>query len=283
MDVLIVDDEEPAREEMRWLLGQCTGVDVVGAARNFDEARGYFSGEERGDGSEPDLVLLDIDMPGVDGVRVAEWLEGTDALVVFVTAYEDYAVDAFGLDAVDYLLKPVRLERLQEALERVRRRRREVSNVDREQSASVGEMGDMGQQNDGEAGEPALRRLSVRPIGSKEGEEAAQEAFRVIDLEDVEFIEADAGNVMVRVDGRRYRADFRLKDLEERLDDEDFFRCHRSYVVRMSAIEAIEPEGDGRYRLVIDTEEGRYVPLARSRAAELKRRMPWSTNLLDKE
>lgn len=283
MDVLIVDDEEPAREEMRWLLGQCDGVVVAGSARNFDEARGYFSDEERGDRAAPDLVLLDIDMPGVDGVRVAEWLEGADALVVFVTAYEDYAVDAFGLDAVDYLLKPVRLERLQETLERVRRRRRETSDVDSAQSESVGEVDDFGQRDDEEANKPTLRRLSVRPSGSEEGEEAAQEAFRVIDLEDVEFIEADAGNVIVRVDGRRYRADFRLKDLEDRLDDEDFFRCHRSYVVRMSAIEAIEPEGDGRYRLVIDTEEERFVPLARSRAAELKRRMPWSTNLLDKE
>jgi DNA-binding LytR/AlgR family response regulator len=118
---------------------------------------------------------------------------------------------------------------------------------------------------------------------SASGETASAESFRVIDLEDVVYLEADQGQVAVQTAEERFRADFRLKDLETQLDDAEFFRCHRSYVVRVSAIEAIEPKGDGRYRLVIDRDGDRAIPLARSRASQLKRRMPWSAHLLDTE
>lgn len=251
MNVLIVDDERPAREELIWLLEQCENVEIVGQAASAETAF------EALDDHDVDVLFLDIDMPGIGGMRLAETLRedpATAPAVVFVTAYDNHAVEAFGVDAVDYLLKPVRLERLQRALDKVRQRNGELSEAtaDRE-------------------GKP-LNRISVEDRG----------VYRVIPLDDVLFFESEDGIVVVQTrEGDRFITDFSLKFLESNLDGEVFFRSHRSYIVRLDAIDSIAPWGAGTYRLILDRDADLGVPLARSRASDLKSLIPWSANVFE--
>jgi two-component system LytT family response regulator/two-component system response regulator LytT len=250
MKVLVVDDERPAREELIWLLEQCDQVEVVGQAPSAETAF------ETLDDRDVDLLFLDIDMPGIGGMRLAETLRD-DApnapAVVFVTAYDNHAVEAFGVDAVDYLLKPVRLERLQRALDKVRKRTTALSEASERQARP-------------------LNRISVEDRG----------VYRVVPLDDVLFFESEDGIVVVQTrEGERFITDFSLKFLQTNLDGEVFFRCHRSYIVRLDAIASIAPWGAGTYRLILDRADDLGVPLARSRASDLKSLIPWSANVFD--
>lgn len=267
MKALIVDDEKPAREELSWLIEQCGGVEIAGQAASAEQARAFL---DDADAPAVDLVFLDINMPGVDGMRLAELLhdrpEAADSqeaakrspMVIFVTAYDDYAVDAFGVDAVDYLLKPVRLERLQKALERAKRRQKPPAELGA-QSSDAAERG------------RCLERISVEDRG----------VYRVVPVDEILFFEAEDGIVVAATGEERFITDFSLKFLEENLSEDTFFRCHRSYIVRLDAIESIAPWGAGTYRLILSREDDLGVPLARSRAAELKSLIPWSARVVD--
>lgn len=252
MRVFVVDDEKPAREELIWLLGQCAGVEVVGQAESAEVAF-----EKLREGVEIDLAFLDVDMPGIGGMRLAElWQDRVRErrpLVIFVTAYEEYAVRAFGVDAVDYLLKPVRLARLEQSIERARGRlmASEVAG----------------------AGHRPLQRISVEHQG----------VYRVIPVDEILYFEAEDGVVFVQTESERFWTDFSLKFLEQNLDPERFFRSHRSYIVRLDGIESIAPWGAGTYRLVLSRQRDLGVPLARSRAAELKSLIPWSAAVFDQD
>lgn len=249
MKAFVVDDERPAREELIWLLDQCDGVEVSGQAGSAEEAL------ERVIGAELDVVFLDIDMPGIGGMRLAERLRDAElaAAIVFVTAYDNHAVEAFGVDAADYLLKPVRLERLQRALDKVRLRLGATSEATERPARP-------------------LTRISVEHRG----------VYRVLPLDDVLFFESEDGIVVVQTrKGERFITDFSLKFLEGALDPDIFFRSHRSYIVRLDAITSIAPWGAGTYRLVLDDDDDLGVPLARARAAVLKALIPWSTNALE--
>lgn len=252
MRAIVVDDEKPARQELTWLLGQCEGVDVTGQFASARHAIDFV--DERG----AELCFLDIDMPGIDGLRLAEsWREqlGDDSPhVVFVTAYEEHAVDAFSVDAIDYLLKPVRLQRLRQTIARARRRLGQ-----RAPETGVGD----------ESSAP-LERISVEELGE----------YRVISVDEILWIEADEGFAAVHTEDGAHLTDFSLKALEENLDEECFFRCHRSFIVRLDAIRRISPSGAGTYRLVVGDSDDETVPLARSRAPDLKARIPWSATVL---
>lgn len=250
MKALVVDDELPAREELIWLLEQCDGVEVVDQASSAETALSIVNDRS------VDVVFLDIDMPGIGGMRLAERLRDDTQLapaIVFVTAYDNHAVEAFGVNATDYLLKPVRLERLQRAIDKVRQRLGTPSAVE-------------------ERAVRPLTRISVDHHGE----------YRVLSLDDVLFFESEDGIVVVQTrESERYITDFSLKFLEANLDADIFFRSHRSYIVRLDAIESIAPWGAGTYRLVLNREEDLGVPLARARAGELKSLIPWSANVFE--
>jgi DNA-binding LytR/AlgR family response regulator len=252
---LVVDDEKPAREELTWMLDQIEDVDVVGQASDAGEARDQLDSHP-----DVDLVFLDIDMPGVGGMRLAELLsempEDARPMVAFVTAYDEYAVDAFDVDAVDYLLKPVRLERLRKAVDKAKTRMRASTSVGEESSG---------------ASNRALERISVEDRG----------VYRVVPIEDVLFFEAEDGIVAAATGNDRFITEFSLKFLEQNLSPDEFFRCHRSYIVRLDAIESIAPWGAGTYRLILSDDDELNVPLARSRANELKSRIPWSATVFE--
>lgn len=212
--VLIVDDEPLARARLRALLADLGSVEVVGEAANGQtalEAVGRF---------RPEVLLLDIRMPGMDGLEVARHLRGWSEapVVVFVTAYDDQALAAFEANAVDYLLKPVREERLAAALDRARRL-----------------LGPRAEPPDPPVmSEKARSHLCARVRGS----------LKLIPIEDVLYLLADAKYVEVHHPGGSVLIEDSLVSLEQEFG-ERFIRIHRNCLVAAGAITGLEKRGDG--------------------------------------
>lgn len=236
---IVVDDEPLARDELRFMLGQCEDIEVVGEARNAPEAQGLCEQER------PDVAFLDLRMPGPDGVALAETLMANyPALkVVIVSAHDEGALRAFEVRVVDYLLKPVRLKRLRQAVERVR-----------------------GQAEGAKSAHERLERIAVRRKG----------AYVVLELGDVIYFEVKDELVWAVTEEDRFAIDKTLATLEGELDPEAFFRSHRGFIVRYDRIRAIEPTGAGTYQLLLDHPNEPKVPLARERAKKLRERIPFS-------
>jgi len=213
--VMIVDDEPPARDRLRRLLEEIAGCECIGEAGNGQEAIALVSR------LGPDVVLMDIRMPGMDGVEAARHLNSLDQppAVIFTTAYDEYAVRAFETQAAGYLLKPVRREKLAEALEG-------ASRLTRPQLAAIARVA------------PTRRRthLSVRVRGE----------LRLIPVEDVLYFLADQKYVTVRHRGGEELIEESLKSLEEEFDP-DFVRIHRNALVAARHMASIERDPDGQY------------------------------------
>ncbi|HEX7047401.1 MAG TPA: LytTR family DNA-binding domain-containing protein [Gammaproteobacteria bacterium] len=215
MRVLIVDDEAPARLRLRGLLQQVPDVTVAGEAGDGAGALKQF------DALNPDVVLLDIRMPGMDGLECARHLAGlaTPPAVIFTTAYDRFAIEAFEAQAMDYLVKPVRRERLQAALERAAR-------PNAAQRATLN-------------GNNAKRRqLCVR----------VRDNLRLIDLENVFYFRADQKYVTVRHSGGEVLIEDSLKSLEDEFAG-DFVRVHRNALVAVRAIDALEKDDGGHFHI----------------------------------
>ncbi|MCB1601571.1 MAG: LytTR family DNA-binding domain-containing protein [Lysobacterales bacterium] len=221
MKVLIVDDEPLARRRMASLLAGVDGVELVGEAADGQAALVAV------DRHDPDLVLLDIRMPGIDGLEVARRLSlrSSPPAVVFCTAYDEHALAAFDADAVDYLLKPIRRERLLAALERVRRFNGETPN-----SAAAGEGG----------GGRHRSHICARVRGE----------MKLIPISAVAYFLADAKYVEVHYDGGEVLIEDSLVSLEEEFG-ERFVRVHRNCLVARERIEALGklPSGETTLRL----------------------------------
>ncbi|MGB8221838.1 MAG: LytTR family DNA-binding domain-containing protein [Polyangiales bacterium] len=236
---IVVDDEPLARDELRFMLGQCEGVEVVGEARNAPEAQKLCHDER------PDVAFLDLRMPGPDGVALAETLiaDHPALKVVIVSAHDEGALRAFEARVADYLLKPVRLERLRQALERVRTTPVEAA-ITREH----------------------LERIAVR----------RKDAYVVLELSDIVYFEVKDELVWGVTEQDRYAIDKTLANLEGEVDPDAFFRSHRGFIVRYDRIRSIEPTGAGTYQLLLDHPESPKIPLARERAKKLRERIPFS-------
>ena len=236
---IVVDDEPLARDELRFMLGQCEDIEVVGEARNAPEAQSLCNQEN------PDVAFLDLRMPGPDGVALAETLMSNhpDLRVVIVSAHDEGALRAFEARVADYLLKPVRLDRLRQAVERVR-----------------------GQHGGAPSSHERLDRIAVR----------RKDAYVVLELDQVIYFEVKDELVWAVTEEDRFAIDKTLATLEEQLDAEAFFRSHRGFIVRYDRIRAIEPTGAGTFQLLLDHPDAPKVPLARERAKKLRERIPFS-------
>lgn len=247
--VLIVDDEPVARRGLRRLLGDREGIEIVGEAADGAAAVELIRRHR------PDLVFLDIQMPGLDGFGVVRAV-GALAMpcVVFVTAFDAYAIDAFAVAATDYVVKPFTPERLREATDRALLRIREQRVVaaheqllralgDVPSSAATGTTRE----------EPRAERLLVS-VGSR---------GVVVPLADVNVFEADGYHVRVWTGTQRYTLRESLKELEIRISPAEFIRIHRSALVRISAVRSIERlDGD---RLMVVLGDGTELPVSRAR------------------
>lgn len=238
---LVVDDEPLARDELSFLLGEL-GVEVVAQASNCAEALASL------DSNAVDVAFVDLRMPGPDGLALAEALARRvpHVPVVIVSAHDEGAVRGFEVGVVDYLLKPVRMERLRRALDRVRARMGSAPCAPMPSTTLS-----------------PLSRLAVRRRG----------VYVVVDLDDVIYFETKDELVWAVTREDRFALDLTLASLEERLPD-SFFRSHRGAIVRIEAIVAIEPAGAGTFELRMDHPDAPRIPLARERARALRERIP---------
>ncbi len=234
-----MDDEEPARERLRKLLGTHTDVEIVGEAEDGEQAIGQISS------LKPDLVFLDIQMPRATGLEVAASLGKPEPHIIFCTAYDEYAVQAFDLDATDYLLKPVKRPRLAKALDRVREQIR-----DRPEDA-VRIPTHAGRAN---------RRLLAR----------RGEKYVVVQQSRVECLLSEEGSTKLCSDGGDYAMDPTLADLDARLDPDRFYRVSRSAIVNLDHVQEVAPLMGGFGEVLLRS--GRRCDVSRRRMKELLER-----------
>jgi len=237
--VLIVDDEQTARERLRHLLGLIPDVEVAGEAADGEQAIARIA-EMR-----PDLVLMDIQMPGCSGLEVVASLPSPRPKIVFCTAFDQYAVDAFELHAVDYLLKPVNRIRLAHAIERVRG------------PASADAAGGI------DHALQAVRATSLRLLARVGGR------YRVIPLSDAVYFSSVDRLTSLHTREREYVVDPTLNELEERLDPGCFFRVSRSAIVSLNAVTEVLPLPGGVADVVLAG--GARLEVSRRRLKDLLR------------
>jgi len=243
--VLIVDDEPPARSRARRMLAGIADVTVVGEAGSAAEARRFVAE------TAPDVMLLDIQMPGEDGFALLESLPRRPA-VVFVTAYDQYAVRAFEENAVDYLLKPFRAERLEEALGRARHSLADPAELSRRLEAML--------QTLSRPAESCLERFTVR-VGNRQV---------ILRAAEVLWFGTEEKLVFAAMPQTRHYVNYTLDQLERRLDPRRFARIHRAVIVNLDFAAALRPGFAGTWRLQLKDEKRTELPVSRARARRLR-------------
>ena len=227
---LIVDDEPLARDGVRLHLESQTDIEIVGEAVDGDHA------VEMINSLRPDLVFLDVQMPGLDGFGVIEAV-GVDAMpaVIFTTAYDEFALRAFDANAVDYVLKPFDGDRLRRALDQARTqiRGRRRSEIEERLIGLLAELHGKGQY---------LERIIVRSGGR----------ILILRTDDVDWLEAASNYVRIHAGGREYLLRETMTNLETRLDPAQFVRIHRSTIVKLNRIKELEPLFQGDYVLILE-------------------------------
>jgi two-component system, LytTR family, response regulator len=223
MRALIVDDEAHALRRLTHLLGECDDVEIVGTCMVATDVAALAAE------TEPDVCLLDVEMPELSGLDLAASLS---CPIIFVTAHERHALDAFDVDAVDFVVKPVERHRLRRALDRVRRR----STVHAEVPLRS---------------EPPLRRILVR----------CDESLIPIDMRNVDYLQAVGNYVKVHLGRVSYLVRATLGSLEKRLDADAFIRTHRAYIVNHARVRELRPISHGDYEVLLTS--GTSVPFSR--------------------
>jgi len=221
----IVDDEKLAREGIRLMLKKEVDVDVVGEAADGPSAMKSISK------TTPDLLFLDVKVPGLDGFEILDRCQrGPTPLVIFTTAYEKYAVKAFDAHAVDYLLKPIRAQRLREAVQRARvELAKEPPPVPDSAPATFSKS-------------PTLRRLVVRD----------RDRYLLLKATEVDWIQSAANYVQLHAHGRCYLVRMTMNEIETQLEVLSFARIHRSTIVNIDRLTEIRPSPHGDFQVVLD-------------------------------
>lgn len=236
MRALIIDDERLARKELMKLLEEHPSIEIVGEAANADEANTLINE------LNPDLLFLDIQMPGKTGFQLLEELDSVP-LVVFTTAYDEFALKAFEVNALDYLLKPIQAERLSETILK-------IAEKERAKAAAV--------RGEGE------KKLGLNDqVFVKDGERCW-----FVSLSNIRLFESDGNYIKVYFDTNRPMIHKSLNALDEKLDERAFFRASRKHIINLSWVEGIEPWFNGG--LMVKLRGGDKVEVSRRQAAKFK-------------
>ena len=232
LKAIIVDDEAPARSELKFLLDELGQTEVVAEAASVREAI------EKLKDYPCDVMFLDISMPEASGLQLADALQHLKfpPAVVFVTAYSEFAIDAFKVNAIDYLVKPVETERLSQAIARVKEHVALHAKVQK------------------------LERIPVEKGGKK----------ILIGIDSIRYVMARDDYAYLQTDTDKYFSTVSLAQLEKRLDGHGFFRVHRGYLVNLSQVAEVEPVSGGTLLLTLDGCEEK-VPVSRRRVSSLKK------------
>ena len=230
LKALVVDDEAPARSELRFLLDEAGGIEVVGEASNAPEALQLIKAIPY------DVVFLDIDMPGLSGMRLAEALSTLERqpAIIFVTAHSEHAVKAFEVAATDYLVKPVEVDRLRTAIERL---------------------------HPSEDAPVRIERVPVEKGGRK----------LLLQVDDIFYVMAKDDYSYIYTNEERYLSTVSLAQLESKLEPQGFFRVHRRFVVNLSQVKEVVPMYGGTMLLTLKDKAATQVPASRRRVPALKR------------
>jgi two-component system LytT family response regulator/two-component system response regulator LytT len=260
MRAVVVDDEQLARDELGYLLGQLGGIEVIGQAGNGVEA---LSTIER---LHPDVVFLDVQMPGLTGFEVARRMLDTQngSHIIFVTAYDQHAIEAFEVNAVDYLLKPVEQARLELAVQRARRRI-EVDRID--QAAGVA---------GGPAGLNAQLEKIVQLVTERQGRRErlaikVGERFLLVQADEIIYASLADDSIAVVTSQHAGTSNYRtLDELQARLDPDVFWRVHRSHLVNINKIKEIVPWFSRNYILRMKDDKSTEIPVSRMQTRRLR-------------
>ena len=247
LKAIVVDDEQLAREELCYMLEQIGSVEILGQAGNGLEAVSLV--ERLG----PDVVFLDMQMPGLNGFEVAHRLiqGGTSPNIVFVTAFDKHAIEAFEVNAVDYLLKPVESDRLEQALERVRKRVTQVPLND--QVERIVQL-------------MAERQGKRERVAVKVGER-----FLLVQAEEIIYASLADDSINIVTSQLAGTSNFRtLDELQARLDPSTFWRVHRSHLVNINKVKEIVPWFSRNYILRMKDAKGTEIPVSRAQTKRLR-------------
>lgn len=248
---LVVDDEAPARGELIYILKLFKEIQVIGEGSHGQEA--LILNQKL----NPDLIFLDIDMPGLNGIEVAEELLKSPhrPIVVFVTAYEKYAIKAFEVNAMDYLLKPISEKRLEKGIKRI------LENIHREKTNYFEKLESLlNDLNNKEEKTP--KKISLNHNGT----------LIPIDIDDIIYASIEEKNTVVYTDKGKFQINTTLNELKDRLNSSNFFRSHKSFLVNLDAIELIEPWFNCTYNLKLRNTKEKIL-VSRSRSKEFKEMM----------
>jgi len=245
LTAIVVDDERLACEEITYLLKEFPGIEIVGTGRNGLEALRLI------EKLEPDLAILDVQMPGLDGLGVIRKAKEKGLRLphfVLATAFDQYAVQAFRLEALDYLLKPVEKDRLAETIDRVRRA--------------------LDEQQKPEPSEPLPARALDRR--TKLLVRSANRNF-IVDAQDVVYATIDNGLITIATASVEGQSNYRtIEELHSNLDPEIFWRVHRSYLVNINRIKEVIPWFKSSYQLRMDDKKQTEIPVSRVQTKRLR-------------
>lgn len=237
MKALIIDDERLARKELMTLLKEHDSVEVIGECSNAEEAKAEI------EKLQPDLIFLDIQMPGKNGFELLEEISFVPE-VIFTTAYDEYALKAFEVNAFDYLLKPIEADRLKETLQKLEHENESYKN---QQSGNNDE-----------------KRLGVEDqVFVKDGDRCW-----FVKLKKVSAFESEGNYVRVFFDNNKPLILKSLNSLEQRLDDKKFFRANRKFIINLDWVKDIENWFNGGLRVTL--EDGKQIEISRRQAAKLR-------------
>lgn len=241
MRAIVIDDERLARKELINLLNQLETVEVIGEAVNVDDAK------EKIEQLQPDVIFLDIQMPEKTGFDLLEELDHVPH-VIFTTAYDEYALKAFQVNALDYLLKPIEPKRLEDAINKLLGKIEEVSKKEEESSVNQ-------------------KKLTLEDqVFVKDGDRCW-----FVRLSNVRLFESDGNYIKVYFDNFKPMIHKSLNALDERLDEKSFFRASRKHIINLGWVEAIEPWFNGG--LVVTLKGGDRIEVSRRQAARFKEMM----------
>ncbi|TVX85240.1 LytR/AlgR family response regulator transcription factor [Paenibacillus agilis] len=245
----IVDDEPLARDELMYLLRRTKRVDIVGEAESYEEA---LDGIQE---TTPDVIFLDIQLSDATGIEIAERLkeDGCQSAIVFATAYDEYALKAFELNATDYILKPYEEARIQQTVEKLAQR---LAVPASQPAAASG--------SSVSAASKTLERTERLAV-------TVDERIAVLHVDRIIFIESEEGKAVVVTEGQRYKVSEALTVLERKLNHPSMLRVHRSYLVNVDYVREIEPWFHSTY--VMKMKDGASIPVSRTYVKDLKQKL----------
>ncbi len=257
LSAIIVDDEQLARRGLQLRLEELSDIEVKAQCSNGEEAISAISA------LQPDVVFLDIQMPGMSGFDVVSRLQGDNLpLIIFVTAFDQYAIDAFKVHAVDYVLKPIDDERLKEAIERAQKHIEQQQNADSKEKLMKLLMEYTG-SNDVDALIESNGNTYPDTINIKDGSEIQR-----VKTSDIEWIDAAGDYMCVHAGGNTHIMRKTMKDLQTLLNPDVFLRIHRSTIVNARCIKSAQTLNNGEYMLSL--ENGSQLKVSRSYRDKIK-------------